>query len=205
DYLHRVQGKGGKKLPLLMLLATEFQLPRRVYYLVERFAPTERDVQERIWQVANFSEKVELRKSVPVSDREPAMNLEPYEAYLRTLVGVARAHGFALVFMTQASSWNSAVDPEIAEWHWMLHRFGVTYREEVMDRAIEAYNDVMRRIAREFDVPLYDLARHLPKSSEYFYDDFHFNVGGAAAAGRALAAFLIERGQVPEQLPAPGR
>ena len=34
---------------------------------------------------------------------------------------------------------------------------------------------------------LYDVAADIPKSSQYFYDDVHFNVEGARAAARGLA------------------
>ena len=101
--------------------------------------------------------------------------------------------------MTQASSWNSDVDPNISDWHWMLYRFGVTYREDPMDRGLESYNDAMRELAEEHSVPVYDLARSLPKSSAYFYDDVHFNVGGAATAGEGLASFILEKQLVPRR------
>jgi lysophospholipase L1-like esterase len=199
DYLHRVQERGAKALPLAKLLVTEFQLPRRAHYLLKRFAPTEQELQETITRVSNYAEKVELRKSVPVSDEHPELNLEAYANYLRTIIGVARGHGIDLVFMTQPSSWNSQIDSSIGDWHWMSYRFGVVYREDFMDEALESYNDVMRAIAEEHSVPVYDLARSLPKSSAYFYDDVHLNVGGAATAGEGLASFILEKQLVPRR------
>lgn len=197
DYLHRQQERGKEKLPLVKLLATEFQIPRRIHNLLRRLAPSDRDVQESITRVSNYRRKVELRKSVPAADDEPVVDLAPYAIYLGSLIGIARAHSIEIVLITQASSWNSAVDPSIRDWHWMTHRFGVTYREERMDTALERYNDVMRRIAAEDDVPLFDLARELPKSSRYFYDDVHFNVEGAATAGRGLASLIVAEGLIP--------
>jgi lysophospholipase L1-like esterase len=81
----------------------------------------------------------------------------------------------------------------------MSYRFGVVYREDFMDEALESYNDVMRAIAEEHSVPVYDLARSLPKSSDYFYDDVHFNVEGAATAGEGLASFILEKQLVPRR------
>jgi hypothetical protein len=71
------------------------------------------------------------------------------------------------------------------------------YREDVLDTALERMNEVMRGVARSDSVPLYDLARELPKSLEYFYDDCHFNPAGARAAGRGLARLLAEDALVP--------
>jgi len=55
----------------------------------------------------------------------------------------------------------------------------------------------MRQIAIEHAVPLYDLAKLMPKSLEYFYDDVHFNVKGAHTAGTQLAAFILENNLMP--------
>ena len=108
------------------------------------------------------------------------------------MIGVSTAHKIQLIFMTQQTTWNSSVDPEIKNWHWMLYKNGVRYREELMDEALESLNNVMRTLSKEKSVPLYDLAKEMPKSSDYFYDDVHFNVNGAQVAGKDLAFFIIE-------------
>jgi len=59
-----------------------------------------------------------------------------------------------------------------------------------MHAALESLNDVMRDLAREHEVPLYDLARDMPKSSECFYDDVHFNIRGAQDAAIGLARVI---------------
>jgi hypothetical protein len=91
--------------------------------------------------------------------------------------------------MTQQTTWTSS-DPKIKDWQWILYRGGVTYREEVMHEALESMNDVMREVAESNSVPTYDLARVFPNSSEYFYDDVHFNVNGAREAGLGLASVI---------------
>ena len=78
----------------------------------------------------------------------------------------------------------------------MLYRFGVTYREDLMDQALESFNNVMRQVAAKHSVPTYDLARLMPKSSDFFYDDAHFNVRGAREAGVGLASFIKTRGLI---------
>ena len=74
-----------------------------------------------------------------------------------------------------------------------------TFREDLMDEALEALNDEMRDLAREFSVPLYDLPKHVPKSSEYFFDDCHFNTKGSRTTGQGFAAFLRDEGLVPRE------
>jgi len=62
-----------------------------------------------------------------------------------------------------------------------------------MHQALELMNDSMRRTADSMDMPLYDLARLMPKSTEFFYDDVHFNTNGARVAGTQIAAVILER------------
>lgn len=191
DYLHYPSIEDQRKHSLILLGATEFQVFRRIYYLLKRYRPTPRGVIETITQTTNYREKVALRKSVPVSDAQPRTDLKSYEQNLLTIAGVMRAHGIQLVYMTQQTTWNSQSDVRTKDWHWMLYRNGVHYREDIMHQAMESLNDVMREIAREDEIPCYDLARDLPKSLDLFYDDVHFNVRGAETAGVNLADHIF--------------
>jgi lysophospholipase L1-like esterase len=189
DYLHFVDAPEGK-VPLLKMVATEFQFPRRLFYLRQRTSMSPRERLEQIPLQSDYAAKVQLRKSVSTSNERPRTDPTGYRRNLLTIIGVARAHDIRLVFMTQQTTWNSRTDPRAAEWHWMLYRYGVTYREDFMDEALEGLNRVMREVTAQHRVPLYDLARIMPKSSEYFYDDVHFTVQGARRAGTELAQVL---------------
>ena len=72
----------------------------------------------------------------------------------------------------------------------MLNRHGKTYQEALMDEGLESLNDVMRQTAQSYSVHLYDLVSVLPKSTEYFYDDVHFNVRGASVMALGLGQYL---------------
>ena len=74
----------------------------------------------------------------------------------------------------------------------MLRVDDVRYQEEDMDAALERMNDVMREVADSGHVLLYDLARQMPKSTEFFYDDVHFNSNGARVAGMEIAGLILE-------------
>ena len=52
--------------------------------------------------------------------------------------------------------------------------------------AVEVYNDVTRRIGRENNLLVIDLARQLPKTSRYFYDFIHYTPEGAQAIAGIL-------------------
>lgn len=198
DYLH-VSLPPHSRMLLARMVSTRFQIPRRLFYLANRIAnPTDQEVMEKVGALTNFAEKIEVRKSSFQSDEPPRTDLVPYETNLATMAGMAAAHHFQLVFMTQQSTWASNVDPAAGRWQWARCQQGTTYREDYMDAALKKYNASTRRVAARLNVPVYDLELDCPKSIEYFYDDIHFNEKGAAEAGRLLAEFLVAQGLLPK-------
>jgi lysophospholipase L1-like esterase len=131
-----------------------------------------------------------LCASTPISNQQPRVDVNAYANNLKTIAGVARAHGIRLVLMTQQSTWNGSNTSNLKEWQSMLCRGEVRYREDLMDEALEAFNNQTRQAAQQYSVPLYDLASTMAKSREFFYDDVHFNNQGAHAAGLQLAALI---------------
>jgi len=202
DYLHYRNNGYEKRLTapaLAIMLVTEFELGRRVHSVIKALSiKTERQIFEEVPVKTNYREKVQVRLSVPVSEEVPRTDLAAYRRNLITIDGVARAHGIRLIFMTQPSSWKSPIDPNIRNWHWMTHRAGKTYSEDSMDAALTSLNNVTIEVSAERDVPVLDLARSIPKSSEFFIDDVHFNVKGAREIGTQLASFILGRGLVTQ-------
>lgn len=201
DYTHMPQADGAKIsfFDLIKYILTEFQLPRRLYYAykgIDRIGFGDELLQSISFR-SDYKRKVELRKSSPRTDNPPRIDLEPYRENLRSIIGLARAHDVTVVFITQATTWNSRVDPGTDEWIWGTYKNGVTYRTDLMDNAMKAYNTALREVAVQDAVPVFDLALLMPKSLEYFYDDCHFNIKGAQKAGSLLGAFLIENGLIP--------
>ncbi len=203
DYLHLPSDRrtAYSLLDLLAQLATELQIPRHVISLLSRGSDAE--LRQAIPFHSNYKNLAQLCRSYPLSDRPPRIDLAAYERNVRTIIGIARGHNIKLMLLTQPTTWNSRFDPRVSDWHWMNCSDGKRYREGDMDRAMEAYNDVTRRLAREFDIPVIDLARMFPKSLEVIYDDCHFNVNGAKTTALWISTKLIEDGIL--NLPAPGR
>lgn len=197
DYIHPVV-ESSKSLSfrrLLIYIATEFQLPRRFYYLIRRISggKSDDDMLMTISYRSDYKRLVELRRSHPVSEQFPRIDLGSYRSNLKSIIGLARVHNIRLLLMTQATTWNSDIDPETADWHWATFRNGITYSEQNLEMALKEYNDVMRQLAAENEVLLFDLAQSIPKSLEFFYDDCHFNIHGAGWAAEKLGAYLIEQ------------
>lgn len=51
---------------------------------------------------------------------------------------------------------------------------------------LELYNDVTRNTAKQYGIPLIDLAATLPKSNEYFYDAMHYTNAGSIKVGQLI-------------------
>ncbi len=188
DYLMRDTAQPPKLKVLLVEAATEFQLPRLVFRAFSRVDPHQPDIRSEYRRLAARA------RALPPADGPPRENVRPYEENLRTLAGIARAQDARIVFMTQATTWNTR-DPRPSEWHWMVGT-RVRYREADLDAAMERYNEAMRRAAAENGAPVFDLARSIPRSADFFYDDVHFNVAGADTAAAMLARFIVDRGVV---------
>jgi hypothetical protein len=103
--------------------------------------------------------------------------------------------------MTQQTTWNGPDDPNRKAWQWAICRSGVRYREDFMDATLNALNDQMRQVARQYSIPLYDLADQMPKSRDFFYDDVHFNTRGAHDAAIQLALLIVQTGSLPNSAP----
>ncbi len=183
---------------LVKLLATEFQIPRRLYALAQKVkTKTDREIFEGVAETTNLKEKVAARKAKTVSDDIPKTNVSAFRENLLTIAGVARAHGIRLVMMTQASSWMSKIDPQVKEWHWATLGGDTLFAEERMEEALEKYNDATRALASEQHLDLVDAHRLLPKSLEYFFDDCHYTTKGNRDLALKLADTLVPRLQVP--------
>ena len=176
---------------------TEFQINRRLYYALQPFFyhQSDEDIQMAIGYMSDYKHLVAVKKKHPVSDKRPRTDLPHYKTNMETIIGMCEIHHVPLVFMTQASSWNSKIDPNCYDWNWITYKNKVHYKEEYMDEALETYNDVMKDLGQTYNIPVYDLAAEIPKSLEYLYDDCHFNIKGSEFASTRLAQFMAQNCQ----------
>jgi lysophospholipase L1-like esterase len=167
-----------------------FQLVRRFYNAFK--SKTVREKREIIKLATNYKELVEIQNKVEVSSAIPKANSEPYRVNLNSITGICTMNAIPLVFMTNATTWNSQVDEQTKRYQWMRLCNGVNYSEQNMDNGLNAFNDIMRQTSTAHGIPLLDLAKTLPKSADYFYDDCHFNINGASIAGKQLADLMAK-------------
>ncbi|MBM3492368.1 MAG: hypothetical protein FJX68_18390 [Alphaproteobacteria bacterium] len=131
--------------------------------------------------------------SAAEAERSVAAATEPYlagfEARLRRIVELCRRHGILPVLLTQPALFGPAIDPWTG---WDLARLATFWPVAGREawRILESYNAVTRRVGRESDVLVVDLARTMPKSVRYFYDPVNFTTEGAAHLAELLSVPL---------------
>jgi lysophospholipase L1-like esterase len=190
DYLHYVDPDVHAR-PWYKRMAMHSQIMRRLHRLKTRMTPDARTLQESRPLVSNYAGRIGLQRTGSTgTGAVPRTDEASYARNLQSIAGITRANSIGLVFMTQPTTWNSTVDSDAKEHSWMRYRDGVTYGEAEMDAAMEQLNDAMRTVASLDSIPLCDLAKALPKSLDYFYDDCHFNPAGASETARHLAATI---------------
>ncbi len=125
--------------------------------------------------------------------------LRNYETRIRGLIERSRAMGALPVLATQPLLWGEGRDPtsgsDLAISTEMLG--GRQVSALTLWRALDAYNDVVRKVGRDEGLPVIDLARTLPKDFRYFIDKMHFSVEGAGfvgdVVGRELCSVISRR------------
>jgi len=138
---------------------------------------------------------------------EHYQSLPDFERHLRALVGDIRKDGSQPVLMTQPTLLRAGLNQEernklafgavfcserISPWNIEVPS------SESLGRAMAAFNDVTREVAREEGVPLVDLSAVVPQTLDYFVDDVHHTPEATALISREVAdvlvPLLVERG-----------
>lgn len=104
-----------------------------------------------------------------------------FERNLRNMVAIARTGGSNVLLMT------FAVNPN--EWG-----IGAT---EYYQEATREHNDVIVRLSRELNVPVFDFASAMPLDPAYWVGSIHYSAEGEVVHARLIANYLIEAGLLP--------
>ncbi|HLX67866.1 MAG TPA: SGNH/GDSL hydrolase family protein [Puia sp.] len=119
-----------------------------------------------------------------------AAYLEGYRVRLNALADTCLAWHIVPVFITQPDLFGFGRDSLTGT---DLAAFPVepSVNGALLWQMLEEYNDVVRRLCEERHLPMIDLARLMPKNSQYFYDMSHFTNAGAAEVAGLLAPPVI--------------
>ena len=125
-------------------------------------------------------------------DSLPNLNegLKKYTENTNTLIKLAKAKNIRLIFVEQATMWQPNLKPEYEK---LLLSSGFLnntqfYSTEAFNRGMKQFNTITEKLCNENNVDYIKLS--LPKSTESFYDDFHFNESGANLVASKIAEYL---------------
>ena len=103
------------------------------------------------------------------------LDLTAFTGALDRILAVARKENVRLVLCTQPALYKNSMPDNEKRLLWMMGNYTPASKRRKMDKI----NESLRTFARSRQVPLVDLDRILPRSTDVFYDDCHFNVNGA--------------------------
>jgi hypothetical protein len=115
------------------------------------------------------------------TDYDANQMVEQYEMNLQTFIAICKIRKIVPVLMTMASRFKEQPDKPV------LDRFKtviVSYQE--YKHLFELFNDALRKVARENNVLLIDLAAAIPPEKEYIYDVIHYNDKGSIMAAEVI-------------------
>lgn len=126
--------------------------------------------------------------------------LAAYERNLRRLIERTRARGAKLLLVTEPTCYRPTEDesraakvPGMQQWFEELSPLDYP----ALMQALAAYQETMRRVARETNTPLCDLERLMPKDVALFESPVHHTDAGEELVGRLVAQALRDAGLVP--------
>lgn len=115
--------------------------------------------------------------------------LPGYKDRLEKLIQTTRTNGIEPVLITQPLLWGVGKDP-VTGLDLETAKINNARNGRLYWQIMELYNNQTRQVAAETKTVLVDLARQLPKSSEYFYDGIHYTNAGAAKIAGIVSADL---------------
>jgi len=114
---------------------------------------------------------------------------QDFEWALNMLIYTSKTKGILPVLMTQANIFQIIPDDKISKESVQVVKAGLnfsTFRKEY-----NIFNDIIRKVASDNEIPLIDLENIVPQDSTYFYDQVHFNDKGSRLVASIISEHLI--------------
>lgn len=116
---------------------------------------------------------------------------DDYRLWVGRIIETCLAHDIVCVFINQPNAYQSSIDVELHRRLWMTPpNQPYTLTLEGMSAVAEFYNRWMLEAAREHGITTCEVASRVPATTEFFYDDCHFNEGGSKLVASLVAGCL---------------
>ncbi len=138
------------------------------------------------------------RKSRPhVVQYSPQAVSEDFAQGMASLVERCRAGSYRCMLLTQPNAYYIGAPSSVTQ-YFRLTPPGRSYTLDLesLVHVADLYNDFVRDLAAKDAVLMCDLDAVVPKGTEAFYDEAHFNTNGARIVAQALTRCIVD--QVPD-------
>lgn len=133
-----------------------------------------------------------LRTKDIMVDSLPSLDagLNHYQKNTQKMIALAKGKNKKLIFITQATMWKPNLEEKYEK---LMLTSGFEnnekfYTTEALYRGMEEFNKRTIDICKQNNIPFIEL--NLPKTTESFYDDFHFNESGAELTASQISKVL---------------
>ncbi|QHI38128.1 hypothetical protein IMCC3317_35140 [Kordia antarctica] len=133
-----------------------------------------------------------LKQKSKIIDELPDLTagLAHYEKNIKDLIKQANEKKIKLVFVTQATMWKPDLEKKYED---LMVTSGFAnneafYSTKAFYEGMEVFNERLMKVCDQNNISYVDLK--LPKTTESFYDDFHFNESGAELTSDQIAQSL---------------
>ncbi|SEF42224.1 SGNH/GDSL hydrolase family protein [Algoriphagus boritolerans] len=191
DYLHFPISSASEKtstLKSLKFFLSNFQLFRRLINVLNQEKP---DARTSIFLKTNYTEKVKDVMELPLVEELPEADFGIFRRNILSFVGILKAQDTDMLLLTQTHTWGDISDEFLKSNHWMVGVGNVRYPESKLAMALGQINGILLGIAEEQNIAVLDLEKEIPKTSDYFYDDCHFNKGGISKSAELITASIV--------------
>ena len=122
-------------------------------------------------------------------------SLNKYESNIEEIIRISRNKDVKLLLLTHPSLWKKNMSSIENKNLWMtVDLRGNSYSTKVMAYLMGIYNQKLLEIcSRSQDVYCLDLASRVPRNMDHFYDDVHFNEGGAKKVAKEIEIFTKDK------------
>jgi lysophospholipase L1-like esterase len=191
DYLHFPiisDSETNSTLQNLKFFLSNFQIFRR---LINILNPEKLNARSSIFLKTNYEDKVREVMALPLKEELPDSDFGIFRRNILSFVGIVKAQDIDLLLLTQAHTWGNISDEFLKANHWMVGVGNFRYPESQLAGAMDQINRILLDIGAAQNISVLDLENEIPKTSEYFYDDCHFNKGGISKSAELISASIV--------------
>jgi len=116
------------------------------------------------------------------------LDLTDFEKNINEILVLAKKTNAKLILCTQPSMYREDLSQQEKDLLWLMGNYTVRSKRERMD----VINNRIKALGKELSLPVVDLDNSLPRTTEVFYDDCHFNRKGARLVADELFKYFVK-------------